>query len=63
MEQAEVFMESYSYYLDLDTIDTEDKRTNGMDLMDQDFLLQFISSLMAHEKWRPRDLDQRAARD
>lgn len=28
----------------------EDKRTYGMDLMDQVSLLQFISSLMAHEK-------------
>lgn len=43
-------MENSSYYLDLGTIDKEDKRTNGMDLMDQAFLLQFISSLMAHEK-------------
>lgn len=56
-------MENSSHYLDLDTIDKEDKRTNGMDLMDQVSLLQFNSSLMAHEKWRPRHLDQRAARD
>lgn len=58
-----MFVENSSHYLDLDTIGKKDKRTNGMDLMDQVSLLQFISSLMAHEKWRPRYLDQRAARD
>lgn len=43
-------MENSSYYLGLDTVDKEDKRSNGMDLMDQVSFLQFIYSLMAHEK-------------
>jgi len=42
-------MENPSHHLDLDTIDKEDKRTKGRDLMDQVSLLQYISSLMAHE--------------
>ncbi|KAJ7410580.1 hypothetical protein WISP_107340 [Willisornis vidua] len=49
MEQQEMFVENSSHYLELDTIGKVDKRTNGMDLMDQASLLQFISSLMAHE--------------